>query len=522
MLGVEEFIEDTVADLAERMPGKAIIACSGGVDSMVAATLASRAIGDRLLAVYVDNGLMRKGETEEVESMLHDMGINYRVVDAGAEFFEALEGVTDPERKRKIIGEKFIRVFERNARDFGAEYLVQGTIAPDWIESGDGVRDTIKSHHNVGGLPDDMGMTLVEPLRDLYKDEVRDVARRLGVKASERQPFPGPALAVRCLGEVTPESIAIVREACFIVEDEIRKAAEAGTMEMPWQYFAVLLPSKSVGVQGDRRAYGRTIAVRAVASVDGMTATYARIPLDVLDAISTRITNTMKDSVNRVVYDITNKPPATIEWERSLKTPEGAPPPPRSSSVEDAFADAAADLADVRPRRELELHLPHAAEPQVQLAVDVDDPGGLDLEGLYPVVGQDRDGLLLAREPLDVDGHQALVGEHQPVTPALVRVDDALALDEEPSQEVRVGVVAGLAQLQVLLVLEVDRALNLLLASHATRIPSKPLHPIGERPRGHLAPLTKSLPGGSRDVPRVGRRYRGFKKSSDNLHPGEI
>ena len=160
-----------------------------------------------------------------------------------------------------------------------------------------------------------MGMTLVEPLRDLYKDEVRDVARMLGVKASERQPFPGPALAVRCLGEVTPEGIAIVREACFIVEDEIRKAAEAGKMEMPWQYFAVLLPSRSVGVQGDRRAYGRTIAVRAVASVDGMTATYARIPLDVLDAISVRITNTMKDSVNRVVYDITNKPPATIEWE---------------------------------------------------------------------------------------------------------------------------------------------------------------------------------------------------------------
>ena len=315
MLGAEDFIEETVEDLRSRIQGKAIIACSGGVDSMVAATLASKAIGDRLLAVYVDNGLMRKGETEEVEGMLRDMGINYRIASAGQEFFDALKGVSDPERKRKIIGEKFIRVFEREAREFGAEYLVQGTIAPDWIESGDGVRDTIKSHHNVGGLPKDMGMTLVEPLRDLYKDEVRDVARLLGVKASERQPFPGPALAVRCLGEVTPEGIAIVREACHIVEDEIRKAAEAGKMEMPWQYFAVLLPSRSVGVQGDRRAYGRTIAVRAVASVDGMTATYARIPLDVLDAISVRITNTMKDSVNRVVYDITNKPPATIEWE---------------------------------------------------------------------------------------------------------------------------------------------------------------------------------------------------------------
>lgn len=315
MLGAEDFIQDTISDLSERISGKAIIACSGGVDSMVAATLASRAIGDRLFAVYVDNGLMRKGETEEVEGMLKDMGINYLIADASSEFFEALKGVSDPERKRKIIGERFIRVFERQAKEFGAEFLVQGTIAPDWIESGDGVRDTIKSHHNVGGLPKDMGMTLVEPLRDLYKDEVRDVARILGVKASERQPFPGPALAVRCLGEVTPDNVAVVREACFIVEDEIRKAADAGKMDAPWQYFAVLLPSKSVGVQGDRRAYGRTIAIRAVTSVDGMTATYSRIPLDVLDVISSRITNTMKDQVNRVVYDITNKPPATIEWE---------------------------------------------------------------------------------------------------------------------------------------------------------------------------------------------------------------
>lgn len=315
MLGADEFIADTIEDLKQRIPGRAIIACSGGVDSMVAATLTSRAIGDRLLAVYVDNGLMRKGETEEVEGMLRDMGINYYIADAGEEFFEALKGVSDPERKRKIIGEKFIRVFERKAKEFGAEYLVQGTIAPDWIESGDGVRDTIKSHHNVGGLPKDLGMTLVEPLRDLYKDEVRDVARKLGVKASERQPFPGPALAVRCLGEVTPENIAIVREACYIVEDEIKKAAAEGKMELPWQYFAVLLPSRSVGVQGDRRAYGRTIAIRAVSSVDGMTATAHRIPLDVLEAMSKRITNTMKDSVNRVVYDITDKPPATIEWE---------------------------------------------------------------------------------------------------------------------------------------------------------------------------------------------------------------
>ena len=311
----DRFVEEQIGIVSERIKGKAIIACSGGVDSMVAAVIVSKAIGNRLLAVYVDTGLMRKGETEEVRGMLEEMGLNFRIVDASKEYFDALTGVTEPEQKRKIIGEKFIRVFEREAKDFGAEYLVQGTIAPDWIESGDGVRDTIKSHHNVGGLPKDMGMELCEPLRDLYKDEVRAVARHLSIRASERQPFPGPALAVRCLGEVTPENVEIVREACYIVEDEIKKAVEQGKMEMPWQYFAVLLPSKSVGVQGDRRAYGRTIAIRSVESFDAMTAEYSRIPMDVLDKMSRRITNTMKDQVNRVVYDITNKPPATIEWE---------------------------------------------------------------------------------------------------------------------------------------------------------------------------------------------------------------
>ncbi|MDD7424792.1 MAG: glutamine-hydrolyzing GMP synthase [Candidatus Methanomethylophilaceae archaeon] len=315
MFKVESFVDEQIASIKDKVKGKAIIACSGGVDSMVAAVLASRALGDRLLAVYVDNGLMRKGETDEVREMFDSMSLNYRIVDAGAQFFEALAGVEDPETKRKIIGEKFIRVFEKEAKEFGADTLVQGTIAPDWIESGDGVRDTIKSHHNVGGLPKDMGMELCEPLRDLYKDEVRKVARFLGVKASERQPFPGPGLSVRCLGEVTPEKIEIVREACFIVEDEIRKAAEENKMELPWQYFAALLPSKSVGVQGDRRAYGRTVVVRAVGSLDGMTAEFSHIPMVVLGRISRRITNTMKDQVNRVVYDITNKPPATIEWE---------------------------------------------------------------------------------------------------------------------------------------------------------------------------------------------------------------
>ena len=315
MFDVKGFIDEQVEAISSAVEGKAIIACSGGVDSVVAAVIASKAIGDRLLAIYVDTGMMRKGETEEVGNMLTDLGLNFKIIDASEDFFKHLKGILEPEAKRKVIGERFIRCFEKEAKTFGAKYLVQGTIAPDWIESGDGVRDTIKSHHNVGGLPKEMGLDLIEPLYDLYKDEVRQVARHLGVKVSERQPFPGPGLAVRCLDEVNPENMAIVREACFIVEDELKKAAEAKKMTIPWQYFAVLLPTRSVGVQGDKRAYGKTIAVRAVESVDGMTATASKIPVDVLERVSQRITNTMKETVNRVVYDITNKPPATIEWE---------------------------------------------------------------------------------------------------------------------------------------------------------------------------------------------------------------
>lgn len=315
MFDPQKFIDDQVEKTRSEVKGKAIIAASGGVDSTVCAVIVSRALGDQLIAVYVDTGFMRKGETKAVDEMLRRLGVNHIVVDASDEYFAALKGVTDPERKRKIIGEKFIRVFEREAAKSGAEYLVQGTIAPDWIESGGGLRDTIKSHHNVGGLPSDMSLKLVEPLRDLYKDEVRKVARALGIEVAERQPFPGPALAIRIMGEPTRESVDIVREACAIVEEEIEKAAAAGKMDIPWQYFAVLLPVKSVGVQGDVRAYGYTIAVRAVESVDAMSATYMRIPHDVLESISTRITNRMKASVNRVVYDITDKPPATIEWE---------------------------------------------------------------------------------------------------------------------------------------------------------------------------------------------------------------
>jgi len=315
MFDPDRFIKDSVEQLRKTIDGRAVIACSGGVDSTVAAVLASRAIGDRLLTIYVDNGLMRKGETEYVDRMLADLKVNHKIVDASDEFFDALKGVIDPETKRKIIGEQFIRVFEREAKAFGAKYLVQGTIAPDWIESGGGIRDTIKSHHNVGGLPEKMDLKLVEPLRDLYKDEVRKVARSLGIAVAERQPFPGPALAIRVLGEVTREAVELAREANAIVEEEIQLAARRGEMKIPWQYFAVVLPVRSVGVQGDIRAYGRTIVVRAVDSVDGMTANYSRIPHEVLERISIRITNTLKDRVNRVVYDITNKPPATIEWE---------------------------------------------------------------------------------------------------------------------------------------------------------------------------------------------------------------
>ena len=315
MFDAQKFIDQQVKKIGEDVKGNAIIAASGGVDSTVCAALVSRAMGDRLLAIYVDTGFMRKGETANVDKMLSRLGVNHRVVDASDEYFDALKGVTDPERKRKIIGEKFIRVFEREAKKFDASYLVQGTIAPDWIESGGGLRDTIKSHHNVGGLPADMNLKLVEPLRDLYKDEVRKVARALKIEVAEKQPFPGPALAIRIMGEPTRESVAIVREACAIAEEEIEKAAAAGKMKLPWQYFAVLLPVRSVGVQGDIRAYGYTIAVRAVDSVDAMSAVYAKIPHDVLECISTRITNTMKEKVNRVVYDITDKPPATIEWE---------------------------------------------------------------------------------------------------------------------------------------------------------------------------------------------------------------
>ena len=309
------FAKEAVAAIGKQVQGRAIIAASGGVDSMAAAVLASQALGERLLAVHVDTGYMRQDESAAVDAMLVELGANHRVVDASDRFYAALEGVTDPELKRTRIGELFIRVFEEEARGFDAKWLVQGTIAPDWIESGGGLRDTIKSHHNVGGLPEDMEMELCEPLRELYKDEVRALAEHLGVAVAQRQPFPGPGLAVRVMGEATRERIALVRQACYIVEQEIEAAAEAGEMELPWQYFAVLLPVRTVGVQGDVRAYGHTIAVRAVQSYDAMTAQASAMPWGVQQRISRRITNELKADVNRVVYDITDKPPGTIEWE---------------------------------------------------------------------------------------------------------------------------------------------------------------------------------------------------------------
>ena len=315
MFDPAKFVEEATEHINDMARGQTILGASGGVDSTIAAAIANMAIPDRLHLVFVDTGYMRKGEAQFVKDMFASIGADCKVVEASERFFRKLKGVVEPERKRHIIGEEFIRVFEEEATRVDAEYLIQGTIAPDWIESGGDLRDTIKSHHNVGGLPEKFGLKLIEPLRDIYKDEVRHVARYLDLPVAERQPFPGPGLAVRIMGEPTPEATEIVREACWIVEEELEAASEKGLMTLPWQYFAVLTPVKTVGVQGDIRAYGYTLAVRAVESVDGMSAGYSKVPHEVLERISTRITNSMPTKVNRIVYDITNKPPGTIEWE---------------------------------------------------------------------------------------------------------------------------------------------------------------------------------------------------------------
>jgi GMP synthase (glutamine-hydrolysing) len=317
MFDPDRFIQEKVRELEQKIKGKAIIGASGGVDSTTSAILVNRAIGRNLLCVLVDNGYMRKNEIENNERLLKNLGLNVLVVDAKTRFYDKLSAVVDPEEKRKIIGELFIRVFEEIARKENARFFVQGTIAPDWIESGGGLRDRIKSHHNVGGLPEKIEFEIVEPLRDLYKDEVRVVGKALGLPSEvyERQPFPGPGLAVRIVGEATAENARIVREACAIVEEEIEKAVAKGEMSRPWQYFAVLLPCKAVGVHGDVRVYGHIVVVRSVESLDGMSAAYSKIPHEVLERMSVRISNTLKDDVSRVVFDVTNKPPGTIEYE---------------------------------------------------------------------------------------------------------------------------------------------------------------------------------------------------------------
>lgn len=305
MVNPEEFIEEAKAEISEQIgDAHAIIALSGGVDSSVAAALAYEAVGDQLTPVYVDTGLMRKGETEQIRDTFSYME-SLRVVEAQDRFLDALEGTIDPEEKRAIIGEQFIREFETVAKETDADYLVQGTIYPDRIES-DG---EIKSHHNVGGLPDVVDFDgIVEPVRDLYKDEVREVARALDLEeiVAERMPFPGPGLAVRVIGEVTRDKVKVAREACHVVEEELEEYE-------PWQAFAAVI-GKATGVKGDNRVHGWVVSVRSVESRDGMTARAQELDWETLQCIQSRITGE-NENVARVVYDVTHKPPATIEYE---------------------------------------------------------------------------------------------------------------------------------------------------------------------------------------------------------------
>lgn len=313
---MENYIDMMVDEIREKVGDKKVLcALSGGVDSSVVAVLIHKAIGDQLTCMFVDHGLLRKGEAESVmETFADKFNMNVIKIDARERFLSKLKGVSDPEKKRKIIGNEFIYVFEEEAGKLtDMDFLAQGTLYTDIIESGTATAQTIKSHHNVGGLPEDMKLDLIEPLNKLFKDEVRKVGEELGMphEIVWRQPFPGPGLGIRVLGEVTEEKLEIVRESDFILRDEIRKA---GLERDIWQYFTVLPDVRSVGVMGDERTYDYTIGIRAVTSIDGMTADWARIPFDVLEKISVRIVNEVQH-INRVVYDITSKPPATIEWE---------------------------------------------------------------------------------------------------------------------------------------------------------------------------------------------------------------
>jgi len=315
----ESFIDETIQQVRE-LVGNAEVICglSGGVDSAVAAALVHEAIGNQLTCIFVDNGLLRQNEVEQVvQTFREHMGIKLRHVDAREQFLQKLKDINDPETKRIVIGETFIRVFEREtSQSEGAEFLVQGTLYPDVIESagtGSDAAVKIKSHHNVGGLPDDMQLRLIEPLRNLFKDEVRNVGRAMGISPEiiDRQPFPGPGLAIRVIGDITEEKLDILRRADSILQDELLRSGSASEL---WQSFAVLTNTRSVGVQGDFRTYGNVIALRCITAEDAMTADWAKLPYELLTAISNRITNEVPE-VNRVVYDITSKPPGTIEWE---------------------------------------------------------------------------------------------------------------------------------------------------------------------------------------------------------------